>query len=133
MINPLSLGLSGLMAAAKKTQVGSSNIANADTAGALDPRNGPKPYEALETSVTSVADGGVRAVAVTRTPGFVPSYAPDSPYADSEGMIGVPNVNLDEELVNLKAAEQAYKANAQVIRAAKDMSDELLTALDKKV
>ena len=133
MINPLSLGLSGLMAASKKAQVSSTNIANASTTGSLDASKGPKPYEAQQTVTTSVAGGGVSAASVSRQPGFVPSYEPDSPFADESGMVGAPNVNLEEEMINLKVAEQAYKANAQTIRVAKDMSEELLNALDKKV
>lgn len=133
MINPLSLGLSGMMAASKKAQVSSSNIANAGSSGSLDPAKGPKPYEAQQTVISPVAGGGVTAASVSRQPGFVPSYEPDSPFADESGMVGAPNVNLDEELINLKVAENAYKANAQSIRAAKDMSEELLEALDKKV
>ncbi len=133
MINPLSLGLSGLMAASKKAQVSAGNIANAGTTGSLDPAQGPKPYEAQETVITSVAGGGVTAASVSRQPGFVPSYEPDSPFADQDGMVGAPNVNIEEDMINLKAAEQAYKANAQTIRVAKDMSEELLNALDKKV
>ena len=121
------------MAASKKAQVSSNNIANASTTGSLDPSKGPKPYEAQQTVTTSVAGGGVSAASVSRQPGFVPSYEPDSPFADESSMVGAPNVNLEEEMINLKVAEQAYKANAQTIRVAKDMSEELLNALDKKV
>ena len=121
------------MAASKKAQVSAGNIANAGTTGALDPANGPKPYEAQETVTTSVAGGGVSAASVSRQPGFIPSYEPNSPFADQDGMVGAPNVNIEEDMINLKVAEQAYKANAQTIRVAKDMSEELLKAIDKKV
>jgi flagellar hook-associated protein FlgK len=42
-------------------------------------------------------------------------------------------VNLDEELVTIKIAEQSYKANAQVLRTSRDMQDELLKAFDLTV
>jgi hypothetical protein len=42
-------------------------------------------------------------------------------------------VSLDEELVTIKVAEQTYKANAQVLRASRDMQDELLRAFDQTV
>ena len=43
------------------------------------------------------------------------------------------SVNLDEELVTIKAVEQTYKANAQALRASRDMQNELLRAFDQKV
>lgn len=132
MINPISLGVSGLLAAAKKANAAASNIANADTTGKLD-GTGPKAYDPVSVVTESVAGGGVKAVEVTRNPSFVPSYEPDSPFANPDGLVASPNVNLDEELVNLKAAEQAYKANVQSIRAGRAMHDALLDAVDKKV
>lgn len=133
MINPLSLNVSGLLAASKKAADAASNIANASSSGSLDPSSPNQPYSAVDTVATPVAGGGVKAVSVTRTPGFVPSYEPNSPLADAEGMVGAPNVNLDEELIALKTAEQAYKANAQALRMTREMQDTLLTAIDKKV
>ena len=59
-------------------------------------------------------------------------YSPDSPFANSEGIIGVPNVDLAEEAVNLQIARTTYKANAAVIRVTEELSDELLRVLDKK-
>ena len=132
MINPVSLGVSGLLAASKKAGVAAENIANASSNGKLD-GTGPKAYEASSVVTESVAGGGVQAVKVPRTPSFVPSYDPDSPFANSDGLVAAPNVNLDEELINLKIAEQAYKANAQSIRTGIEMHDTLLDAINKKV
>ena len=44
---------------------------------------------------------------------FVPAFDPGSPFADENGMIGVPNVNLAEEAVNLTIAEVNFKASAR--------------------
>lgn len=131
MINPISLGVSGLLAASKRADVAASNIANADTTGNLD-GSGQKAYQAALVVTESVAGGGVKAVALPRNPSFVPSYEPGSPFANSDGLVAAPNVNLDEELINLKVAEQAYKANAQSIRAGREMQDALLDAVNKK-
>lgn len=133
MINPLSISVSGLLAASKKAANAAVNLVNASTTGSLDETSASKPYEAVDTISKSTAGNGVQAVTVPRNPAFVPGFEPDSPFADSEGMVGMPNVNLDEELVTLKTAEHAYKANAQALKAARDMQDELLDALDKKV
>lgn len=136
MINVINTALSGLAAAAKRVEATASNIANVSSAGALDPANGRAPYTALTTTQTSVsgANGtglGVRSEFAPLTPGFVPAFDPGSPFADENGLIGVPNVNLAQEAVNLKLAEVTYKAHASVLRTADELSEELLRALDR--
>lgn len=41
--------------------------------------------------------------------------------------------SLVEDIVDIKVAENSYKANAAVIRATSDMQDELLRLFDKEV
>jgi len=130
MINPLSVPLSGLMSASKKTQVAATNIANADVIGSRDPQNSQQAYIAQSTQDISYAGGGVKTMTLNRDPTFIPSYAPDSPLANSEGFVNAPNVNLDEELINIKLAENAYKANITALKAGISMQDTLREALD---
>lgn len=130
MINPISTSISGLMAASKKVEVAATNIVNADVVGSTDPDSPNQAYSAQVTQDLSTAGGGVRTVSLNRTPAFVPSYEPDSVFADSEGLVNSPNVNLDEELINMKVAENAYQANAQVIKTGLEMQDTLREALD---
>ena len=132
MINPISTSISGLMSASKKVAVAASNIVNADGVGSTDPKNANQAYSAQVTQDTTTAGGGVKTVSLNRTPAFVPSYQPDSPFADGQGLVNAPNVNLDEELINTKTAENAYKANAQVLRTGLEMQDTLREALDHK-
>ena len=132
MINPLSTSLSGLMASSKKAQVAATNIANADTVGSTDPKSANQAYAAKTTQDVSNGAGGVNTVVLNRTPAFVPSYEPDSPFADGEGMVNSPNVNLDEELINTQLAANSYKANVTALKAGIQMQDTLREALDKK-
>ncbi len=132
MINPISTSLSGLLASSKKVAVAASNIANADVVGSTDPNSPDQAYAAQVTQDTTTADGGVRTVSLNRNPPFVPSYEPDSPFADSEGMVNAPNVNLDEELINTKIAEHAYQANLMALKTGVEMQNTLRDALDHK-
>jgi flagellar basal-body rod protein FlgC len=132
MINPLSTSLSGLMAASKKAATAASNIANADVVGSTNPSDPNQAYSAKTTQDTSVAGGGVNTVVLNRTPAFVPSYEPDSPFADSQGLVNSPNVNLDEELITSKTAENSYKANLMAMKTSIEMQDTLQKALDTK-
>lgn len=129
MGNTIETSLSGLIAATKKIDTVASNIANAQTVGSLtDSENAP--YNALTTVQTS-QNPAVKAEIVNKNRPFVPSFAPNSPFADENGVVGAPNVNLTEELVISKEAEFAYKSNAQLIKTQIEMQDTLLEAIDK--
>lgn len=120
------------MAASRKVGVATENIVNADVVGSTDPNSTNQAYAAQTTQDVSTAGGGVKTVSLNRTPPFVPSFEPDSPFADSEGLVNAPNVNLDEELVNTKIAENAYQANLAALKVGIQMQDTLRDALDHK-
>lgn len=132
MINAIHTALSGLVAASRKAEASAANIANLQTAGALT-GNPKAPYSPVMTTQTARAEGGVETSIVAKNTPFVPVYAPDSPFANEEGLIGIPNVDLAEEAVNLTLAETAYKANAKILNTQSEMQKELLRTLDKEV
>ena len=113
------------------------NIANQQTVGSLDdPDNAPYTPLTVQQGSLKGSDGqgfGVKADFAPKNPAFVPAYDPDSPFANEEGVIGVPNVDLAEEAVNLTIAKAGYKAGAAVIRTSSDMDDALLSIFDKRV
>ena len=131
MIKAIGIAITGLDAAAKKISAGASNIANLQTTGSLS-KDGKAPYTPLNTTQTA-SPTGVSTNFTPKNNPFTPAYDPDSPYADENGYIGVPNVDLAEEAVNLSLAKLSYKANLEVIKTAESMSDELLDMFDKKV
>ena len=132
MINSISIALSGLESASKKLQATASNIANMQTVGSLE-SGGQPPYTPITTQQTAQADGGVRTDFIARKNPFSAAYVPSSPLADENGIVGVPNVDLAEEAVNMTLAKTTYKANIGVLNAQKEMSDELLGIFDEKV
>ncbi len=132
MINPLNIALSGLIASSKKLDVAANNIANADTKGAIDPADGPAAFVPNDTIDQAAPGGGVFSQVQPRINPFVPSFDPDSPFANTQGLVNAPNVNLAEELITSKQAEQAYKANATVMMITKRMQDELNRVFDER-
>ena len=132
MINPLNIALSGLMASSKKLDVAANNIANAGTKGAIDPADGPSAFTPNDTVDQTAPGGGVISKAQPRINPFVPNFDPDSPLANEQGLVNAPNVNLAEELMISKQAEQAYKANATVMMITKRMQDELNRVFDER-
>jgi flagellar basal-body rod protein FlgC len=129
MIKSINIALSGLNAASNRLNASASNIANLHTAGALE-GEGPRPFTPITTQQTTSDNGGVNSEIVARQQPFTPDFDPDSPFADENGIIGVPNVDLAEESVNLILAKLQYKANIEVIQTASELSDELLNAFD---
>lgn len=136
MMNAISIALSGLNAATKRLTASAANIANIQTVGSLEDGK-QAPYSALTTTQKSQSIGGeaagVHADIVTKKVPYSPAFSPGSPFADENGVIGVPNVDLAEEAVNLNLAEIAYKANLKSIKAAEKLTEELLNILDEEV
>lgn len=133
----INIALSGLQAVSQKVAATASNVANVTTAGSLE-EGGQAPYGSLTTQQTAQVTGdgngaGVHAEVVPTNKPFVPAYSPDSPFANEDGFIGVPNIDLAEEAVNLNLAELTFKANAAVLRTAEALSDDLLSIFDEEV
>ena len=127
MLNAIGIALSGLQAASRKVEASASNIANMQTAN----------YEPLTTSQTAQSDQngnaqGVISQNIPKTNAFTPSYAPDSPFANTQGYVNTPNVDLAEEAVNMSIAEATYKANVAVLKTVDEMTNEMLKTFDKK-
>ena len=132
MIGAISTALSGLIASTKKVEASASNIANISSSGSLDPASPDQPYRTQTTVQTTTASGGVQATNIPKTPGIVNAYAPDSPFANSQGLVATPDTDLAEEAVNLKVAELSYKANLATLRTADEMDKELLKTFDEQ-
>lgn len=131
MIKAIGIALNGLNAATQRAAASASNIANINTVGSLE-ESGQAPYSALTTVSKTLGPetGGLRTDVVQKDPPFVPAFDPNSPFANEEGVVGAPNVSLEEEIVQLKIAELSYKANIATIKTAEDMSRELLSLFD---
>lgn len=131
MTNAIGIALTGLNSASLKLNASASNIANLNTVGSLTDENNA-PYTPITTQSKSLGSvtGGVQTDIIPQNPAFVPAYDADSPFADENGLIGVPNINLAEEIVNIKLAEISYKANLKTIDVAGELFDELLDSFD---
>jgi flagellar basal-body rod protein FlgC len=69
----------------------------------------------------SVPGGGVVSRVINSPQGPVAYYDPSAPYADANGMIAAPDIDLASEIVNLITAELDFAANLIVLRAESDM------------
>jgi flagellar basal-body rod protein FlgC len=125
-----TIAVSGLNAASLRLDVAASNIANARSVGPLagiaNPEKFPTAYMPLRVSQTDVDGSGTSATVQAVSPATVSTFDPNAPFANSDGFVASPNVDLANEMVQLLMARINYAANAQVIRADAQMSAALL-------
>jgi len=123
MIGKVSnIAVSGMQAATRRLENSSQNIANISTTGA-------KPGEAFRPQrVAQVAaeGGGVATNLRAIDPASFKAYDPTAPAAAEDGTVEYPNVNLEEEVVNLHMATYDFKANLKSLKAEDEMTKELL-------
>ena len=127
-----TIALSGLNAAARRLQVSASNVANSQSTGALPnadgtvPAGAPQAYAPLELVQTASAGGGVQTSITTVTPSTTAAFDPQAPFANQDGLVAAPNVDLAKEFVGQLLANYSYAANAAVLKAADRMSKSLI-------
>lgn len=123
-----------LSAEQTRLDVIAENIANANTTHGID----GKPYQrqvvvfesALHQAMNS--EGGVQlpAVQVARIEKEdvppIKVYDPGNPDADPNGMVSMPNINVNEEMADLISASRTYEANLAVVKNARSMAMETL-------
>ena len=134
----LSIATSGLSAASLRLNVAASNIANAQSTGPLPAAAGgparssnfPAAYVPLQVNQVDQTNGstpgGTLANVSTVSPGFVAQFDPNAPFANQDGLVAAPNVDLASQFVQLLIAKYDFAANAKVIQAYSNTTKSLL-------
>ena len=142
-MSTLSIATSGLSAASLRLNVAASNIANVLTTGPLPTTGGseasgggagsssnnlnlPAVYVPLQVNQVDQPGGGTIATVSAVSPGFVPQSDPGAPFANEDGLVAAPNVDLASEFVQLLTAKYAFAANAKVVQTYYDTTKSLL-------
>jgi flagellar basal-body rod protein FlgC len=127
-----TIALSGMTAATRRLDVSASNIANAMSTGALPnadgtlPAGAPRAYAPLALIQTASAGGGTQTTITTATPSTTAISDPQAPFANPDGLVAAPNVDLSQELVGQMLASYSFAANATVMTVADSMTKALL-------
>lgn len=130
-MNGVGISLAGMHAATQHIANSANNVANAQTTSSVG-SDGVKqaayqPTNVMQSSIQPT--GGVKTRLEVRDPATVPMSAPNNPGADAEGMVDVPNVNLDEEMVTQKMATYDYKANLKALQVTDDIMQSLMDVM----
>jgi flagellar basal-body rod protein FlgC len=118
MQDAMRIAVSGMQAASSRLDAAASNIVNMDSNG----------YQPVSVAQSPAPDGGVTTSLQPVTPAALLAYNPASPYANVQGMVAQPNVDLATEIVNLKVAGHDFRASIQAYKAASQMFNMLLKA-----
>lgn len=124
MSDSMNIALSGLQANATRFATAANNIANVRSTSSADTPE--EAYQPQQTSTLSVETGGVTTITETQNPSTYTAYSPTDPNANADGMVAMPNVNIDAEMVESMMAVTGYKANASAIRTLQAMDRSLL-------
>ena len=123
--------------------VAASNIANVNTTGPLPVSGGsstsagagiaptfPAAYVPLRVDQVSQSSGstpgGTVATVSTVSPSYTAQSDPGAPFANEDGLVAAPNVDLASEFVQMAAAKYSFIANAKVIQAYAETEQTLL-------
>lgn len=116
---------SAMNAQSARLNVVASNLANAES---VTSSNG-QPYrakqvvfQALPVNTQSNSAVGVKVAGVIedQAPPRL-KYDPKSPFADANGYVAMPNVNVVEEMTNMISASRGYQTNVDVMNTAKTL------------
>jgi len=128
----LSIASSGMTAAMRRLEVSASNVANALSDGPLPSADAasraryPAAYTPQHVEQLETAGDGTAAVVSDVSPGYVSTFDPSAPFADANGMVASPNVNLANEAVQQLISRYTFVMNAVVARTYEQMMKSLL-------
>lgn len=126
LFNVFDIAGSAMTAQSMRLNVTASNMANADSVTGSD----GQPYRArqvvfqakpLNASMAAGSNGVVVARVVDDPSPFKQVYDPKNPFADAQGYVNRPNVNVVEEMTNMISASRSYQANVEMMNTAKTM------------
>jgi flagellar basal-body rod protein FlgC len=115
---------SAMTAQSMRLNVVASNMANADSVAGPD----GQPYRARQVVFQAQPQGGVNVTQVIEDPSPMKIvYDPQNPYADAQGYVTMPNVDVVEEMTNMISASRSYQANVEMMNTAKTLLQRTLT------
>jgi flagellar basal-body rod protein FlgC len=155
-MSALSIATSGLDAAIQQLNVSASNIANIQTTGPLTAGSATlgssavaasapaaaaapsptgssvaaplayQPLQLVQYSNADVAGGGVSTSVQTTSAAAYAAYAPSAAYANANGQVASPNIDLPSQIANQASALIQFQANLKVIQASDQMQQSVI-------
>jgi len=113
------MNTSGVLSQRLKMTIIAENVANLMT---LKDEETGLPYQKKYVVLEATGVKGVRVVGVERSnEPFGRYFDPAAPQADEDGYFYLPNVNMPNEMINLKHTESMFDANVNAFKLSKAM------------
>jgi flagellar basal-body rod protein FlgC len=123
MFDSLDIGASALLAQRTRMNCIAGNMANLNTL--CNEKGEPVPYcRRIATFAACRADGGpgVHVATIEQDPAPFPlRHEPGSRFADKDGNVKYPNIDMATEYINMLEASRAYEANITMMETTKAM------------
>lgn len=113
---------SSLKAQTVRLNTVASNLANANSASSSIDRTYRARHPVFATVYQNQMAAGVkvRGIVESQAP-LKREYQPDSPLADEQGYVFMPNVNPVNEMADMISASRSYQSNVEVVNTVKQM------------
>ncbi len=113
----------------------SENIANAHTTRGPDGKPYQRQVVVFESALQQALGGGnepqtptLQVARIDKDPRPpIMTYEPGHPDADANGMVAMPNININEEMADMIAASRAFEANLAVVKNSRAMAMQTLS------
>jgi flagellar basal-body rod protein FlgC len=152
-MSAITTATSGLYAATQQLDVAASNLANSQTTGVLasgvsgtqassstpstlsspattGPSTAPplayQPLQLVQYSNADIAGGGVSTTVQPTSPAFYAAYAPSAAYANANGQVAAPDIDLPSQIANQASALIQFQANLKVIQASDQLQESVI-------
>ena len=128
MLEGLSSALSSLSAAARRLEASANNVANADSKGSIpasDAAQRQDAYQPVRVEQSSAPDGGVTTSDRYVRPPYIPVFDTSSAFANSDGLVAAPNVDIASEYTEQISARQSFEANLKSVQSISDLVKKL--------
>jgi flagellar basal-body rod protein FlgC len=137
MTDAMTISASGMQAAIQALSSVAANLANANSDGPV-PNTPPAQavaqtagsvYQPTVSVQSAVPGGGVTASLQPSLPAYNLAYDPQAPYANMQGMVATPNVDMPTQIVDQIEAANSFRANLAVYKVASGLYKSLLDAI----
>jgi flagellar basal-body rod protein FlgC len=128
MLNGISSALSGLAAASRRLEASANNIANINSDGSIpasDAAERRDAYQPVRVEQSSAPDGGTTTSDRFVRPPYIPVLDTSSAFANSDGLVAAPNVDVTSEYTEQISTLQSFEANLKSIQSISDLVKKL--------
>jgi flagellar basal-body rod protein FlgC len=121
-----TLGFSTLGASAVGASAASAANAASPTGSSIAPPLAYQPLQLVQYTNADIAGGGVSTSVQPTSPSAYAAYAPSAAYANANGQVGAPDIDLPTQIANQASALIQFQTNLKVIQASDQMQESVI-------